>query len=215
MPFSLSAFFTRYRRWGWPLLLGVVGPWGIFLKASSELQEGEGFYGDVAALRWVHAHATPALDTLNLLLSRLGGPLPMVGVTIGILGALWWRGRHRAAWFFGAATVGAAALNLLAKWILGRPRPAFWVSLAPEASSSFPSGHAMGSAALALALGVLLVRWRGRWLAWVVGGLFAVSVGFSRVYLGVHYPSDVLAGWLATIGWVTSVYLVLRPHRPE
>lgn len=70
-------------------MLGVVGPWGIFLKASSELQEGEGFYGDVAALRWVHAHATPALDTLNLLLSRLGGPLPMVGVTIGILGALW------------------------------------------------------------------------------------------------------------------------------
>lgn len=71
----------------------------------------------------------------------------------------------------------------------------------------------MGSAALALALGVLLARWRGRWLAWVVGCTFAGSVGFSRVYLGVHYPSDVLAGWLATMGWLTSVYLVWRPRR--
>ena len=207
---SLRHLF-RQRSWLWLLLLGVVMPWSIFLKASSEIEEKEGFPGDDLVLRWVHGHATPALDTLNLWLSRVGGPLPMAGVSLCIGGWLLWRKQPRPARFFGAAVGGAALLNLLAKGLLGRPRPAFWLSLAPETSSSFPSGHAMGSAALVLALGLLLVRGRGHWLAWGAGALFVAGVGFSRVYLGVHYPSDVLAGWTASVGWVTGLYLVLPP----
>ena len=202
----------RQRSGLWLRVLGVVIPWGIFLKASSEIEENEGFLGDDQVLRWVHGRATPALDTLNLWISHVGGPLPMSGVSLCIGGWLLWRRRHREARFLGAAVGGAALLNLLAKWVLGRPRPAFWGSLAPETSSSFPSGHAMGSAAWVLALGLLLARWRGHWLAWGGGALFAAGVGFSRVYLGVHYPSDVLAGWVASVGWVTGLYLVLPPN---
>lgn len=136
----------------------------------------------------------------------------MVMVAVLLTGGLVWRKQYRYASFFGLA-VGGAALNLLAKAILGRPRPAFWASLAPETTYSFPSGHAMGSAAVVLALGLLLTR--GRWRVWLPGALFVLGVGFSRVYLGVHYPSDVLSGWIAALGWVTGVYVLLLPNRQQ
>ena len=99
----LHELLRRHRRLLGVLLLGVFLPWAIFLKVSSEIREGEGFYGDLQALRWLHAHATPTLDTLNLLLSRAGGPLVMAGLS-GLIagGLLWWRQR-RKAWFFGVA----------------------------------------------------------------------------------------------------------------
>ncbi|MCI1189665.1 phosphatase PAP2 family protein [Hymenobacter sp. DH14] len=210
---------ARHRRLLGVVLFGVLLPWGIFLKVGSEIREQEGFAGDTAALRLVHAHATPTLDAVNLALTRAGGP-PVMAVLCGLIAAgLWWRWQHRRAAFFGAAVGGAAALNLLAKGLLGRPRPALWASLAPETSSGFPSGHAMGTAALVLAVGLLavglLAPWRGRWLAWTLGGLFVLGVGFSRVYLGVHYPSDVLSGWIASVGWVSSVYVLFSPALRE
>ncbi|MBF9223787.1 phosphatase PAP2 family protein [Hymenobacter ruricola] len=215
----MSTYFARFfalllahrRRLLKLLLLGVVLPWAVFLKASSEIEEGEGFYGDLQLLRWAHAHARPALDSLSLFFSAIGGPVPMVVAAVLFTGVLAWRRRPREAWFFGLAVGGAVALNLLAKAILGRPRPAFWVSLAPETSYSFPSGHAMGSAAVVLALGLLLAR--RRWRVWGPGAVFVLGVGFSRVYLGVHYPSDVLSGWIAALGWVTGVYVLLPPTR--
>lgn len=194
------------------LLFGVLLPWGIFLKASSEIREGEGFPGDKSVLRWLHAHATPALDTLGLWLSRVGGPLPMAALAALIFGYLWYRRPHRHAWFFGVALGGAMLLNLVAKTTLGRVRPALWLSLAPESTPSFPSGHAMGSLALVLALGLLLARSRWRWLVWGLGPPFVLGVGLSRMYLGVHYPSDVVAGWIASAGWVLSIYFLFSPY---
>ncbi len=208
----LSRLLGRYRQLGLLLVLGVAMPWIIFLKAASEIQEGEGFPGDRSVLRWLHAHATPALDTVNLTLTRVGGPLPMAGLAGLIFWYLWRNRQHRQAWFFGAALGGAMALNLVAKTVLGRVRPALWASLAPETTPSFPSGHAMGSAALVLAVGLLLARSRWRWLAWTLGPLFVLGVGVSRMYLGVHYPSDVVAGWVASVGWVSGVYLLFSPY---
>ena len=213
---TLSAFvqnlWRRHRALLWFLLLGVALPWGIFLKASSEIQEGEGFPGDQSILAWLHAHATPALDTLALTLTRVGGPLPMSGLAVLVFWYLWRHPPRRHAWFFLVALGGAMLLNVLAKSILGRVRPAFWHSLAPESTPSFPSGHAMGSMALVLTLFLVLRHSRWRWLSWTLGPLFVLGVGWSRMYLGVHYPSDVAAGWVAATAWVLSVYFLFSPY---
>lgn len=91
---------------------------------------------------------------------------------------------------------------------------AIFAELAEEVreADSFPSGHAMGSATLAAAVVMLLWRTRWRWPALVLGVCFAVWVGASRVYLGVHYPSDILAGWTAALTWTCLAYLVVRPN---
>jgi membrane-associated phospholipid phosphatase len=206
---SASALVWRRKRALLGLLVfGVALPWAVFLKASSEIREGEGFPGDHAIPRWLHAHATPGLDTLSLTISRLGGPIPMSGFAVLTFWFLWRHPPRRRAWFFAAAMGGAMTLNAIAKAVMGRVRPAFWHSLAPETTPSFPSGHAMGSMALVLTLGLLLHHSRWRWLALGLGPLFVSGVGWSRMYLGVHYPSDVAAGWIASTAWVLSVYFL-------
>lgn len=208
----LRGLWRRHRALLGLLACGVALPWAVFLKASSEIQEGEGFPGDQSILRWLHAHATPVLDTLSLTLTRVGGPLPMSGLAVLIFWYLWRQLPRRRAWFFVVALGGAMLLNVVAKAVLGRVRPAFWYSLAPETTPSFPSGHAMGSLALVLTLFLLLRHSRWRWLSWTLGLPFVLGVGWSRMYLGVHYPSDVAAGWVASTAWVLSVYFLFSPY---
>jgi undecaprenyl-diphosphatase len=92
------------------------------------------------------------------------------------------------------------------------PRPDLWLSIAPEQTFSFPSGHAMGSATLAAALSLLPWRTGWRWPAVALGAFFVSWVGASRLYLGVHFPSGILAGWAAAVGWACLVYLIVRPN---
>jgi undecaprenyl-diphosphatase len=123
--------------------------------------------------------------------------------------------RHREGLFAGVALGGSALLNLGAKQLFGRARPTLWESIAPEATFSFPSGHAMGSMTLAAVL--MLLAWRTRWRWWIAVPMlaFVVMVGLSRIYLGVHYPSDILAGWTAALAWTVGTYaLVFRGRRP-
>ena len=89
----------------------------------------------------------------------------------------------------------------------------FWLALAPETTFSFPSGHAMGSMTLATVL--VLLAWRTRWRWWVALPMlgFVLMVGLSRVYLGVHYPSDILAGWAAAAAWTVACYAASFPRR--
>lgn len=194
------------------LLAGLVLPWVVFVNVAEDIWESGGFIGDKQILELLHAHATPGLDKLALALTAAGDPLPMgvlaALITVGLAG---W-GTRQKAWFFGLSVGGAMLLNLLVKLVFARPRPALWLSLKPAFYYSFPSGHAMGAAALAAALGFLLWRRPGRWLAWVLGPLFALGVGWSRMYLGVHYPSDVLAGWTGSVGWVAGLHVLFSPE---
>ena len=194
------------------LLAGLVLPWVVFVNVAEDIWESGGFIGDKSILAFLHTHATPALDALALGLTAAGDPLPMgllAGlITVGL--AVW--GTRAQAWFFGLSVGGAMLLNVLVKAAFARPRPALWLSLKPAFYYSFPSGHAMGAAAVATALGFLLWQHRGRWLAWLLGLLFALSVGWSRMYLGVHYPSDVLAGWTGSVGWVVGLHVLFSPE---
>lgn len=193
------------------LLAGLVLPWVVFLNVAEDIWESGGFVGDHRILAFLHRHATPLLDKVALTLTAIGDPGPMGGLAALLTAGLLVSKRRTAAWFFAWSVGGAMGLNLLVKMAFARPRPALWVSLQPAFYYSFPSGHAMGAAAVVTALGLLLGRGRGHWLAWTLGPLFVLGVGWSRVYLGVHYPSDVLAGWTGSVGWVVGLHVLFSP----
>lgn len=124
--------------------------------------------------------------------------------------------RWREAIFAGLALIGAALLNMGAKRLFTRERPALWEPVVPETTWSFPSGHALGSMSLVLVLVVLAWPTRLRLPTLLAGGVFAALVGWSRIHLGVHYPSDVLAGWATAMVWVLSMRLLVfgRQRQP-
>ncbi len=195
------------RRWALlGLFVGVFVPLVIFGELAEDVWAHEGFAWDTPLLWGIHAYANPSLDTPMLLITNVGAPLPMIGFVAALLGLLLWRRRTGAAAFVTVAVGGAALLNVLAKALFQRHRPALWPQLTPETDYGFPSGHAMGSFAVVAALVIVLGATRWRWLALGVGALFVPLVGLSRLYLGVHYPSDILAGWCASLIWVTGVY---------
>jgi undecaprenyl-diphosphatase len=117
-------------------------------------------------------------------------------------------------WLVLIATLGGWGLGLLLKAVFGRPRPSVIPHLVEVQSLSFPSGHAMMSAVVYLTLAALLAQLSAQWAQRVyilaVGLLLTLLVGLSRVYLGVHYPTDVLAGWSAGLAWAILCWLVGR-----
>lgn len=195
------------RRLGLPAGLA----WGVFGSlAVLVLRAGRAPF-DEPVLQALHRHATPALDQLASFFTIVGNTGPMLAAGGLTTVALVRAGRRRAAWLFAVGLGGSMLLTQAIKYSVARPRPALWLSLRPEHTLSFPSGHAMDTAALAAALFFALPRHRR---AWALAPLFALGVGWARLYLGVHYPSDVLAGWSAAVGWVLLVQLAAGSSQP-
>jgi membrane-associated phospholipid phosphatase len=190
--------------------------WG-FASLVGEIHEKEIFAFDAPLLNALHAMATPGLDRFFVWVSRLGFAWGVVPADVLILLWLALRKRYRDGLFFGLAVIGSLALNVMAKNYFMRMRPSLWLSITPETTFSFPSGHAMGSATLGLALIILCWPTRWRWPMLVMATTFVLLVGISRVYLGVHYPSDILAGWSAATVWVVGMHQLVdrkAPPRP-
>ena len=201
---------------GWRLLLvfaGLLLPlWG-FGALVETLHEGEAFPFDLPVLEFVHSLARAGFDRLFVLMSALGYAWGVVPVDALLVLGLGFRRRYREGVFAAVSIVGSLLLNVAAKHSFGRARPDLWQSIAPaETTYSFPSGHAMGSMTLALVVVMLCwsVRtpwgWNWRWPVTILGAVFVLLVGLSRIYLGVHYPSDILAGWSAALAWTVGVY---------
>lgn len=209
--FGVDFLRRRWRR----LLLAFVGVllplWG-FGELAEDLHEGEVFFFDAPLLQFAHSLAADGWNEFFVRMSALGylhGVMPADVIILLVLGL---RQKLREGLFAGFAIIGSALLNLGAKQLFARERPSLWESIAPESSFSFPSGHAMGSMTLACML--VLLAWHTRWRWPMLGAtsIFVVLVGLSRVYLGVHYPSDILAGWAAAITWTAAIYLLVFPH---
>ena len=105
---------------------------------------------------------------------------------------------------------GAAVANLVLKLLFHRDRPSLWHPSVVETSFSFPSGHAMLSAALILSIIFIVWKTRLRLASIVIGSILILLIGTSRLYLGVHYPSDVAAGWCASLAWIVVVVAVIN-----
>lgn len=207
-----ARFLWKYRRRLGLLFVGLLLPLWAFAELADEVHDGEGFGFDAPLLRAAHALGTPALDRFQLLLSDLGYAWFVVPFDVVLVLALAWRRRVREGLFAALALGGSALLNIATKQVFARARPALWESLAPEHSFSFPSGHAMGSMTLAWVAVLLAWRTPWRWPVLLVASPFAVLVGLSRVYLGVHFPSDILAGWTAASAWTVASFLVVFHH---
>lgn len=196
--------------WSRPLLLygGLVLALGVFLELAEDVYRREGFPWDRALLAWFHALRSPLLDGLAHLLTQ-SASLPMVALSV--MGATLWAMRAGLPWYrFLLLLGGSEALNLAGKYFFARPRPHLFPQLTPEHDFSFPSGHTMASLALVLGLFWLLEErpQRAR-LALALGLPWAFLVGLSRLYLQVHYPSDVLAGWALALAWFFGLRLIL------
>lgn len=156
----------------------------------------------------VHGYSSAAMDAAMALVTRAGsgpGLAMLCAIAVGVL----LRGRNRAAaLFLTVSLTGSAVLNQMLKAAFARARPELWLSALPETSFSFPSGHAMNTMALCAAL--VVVAWSGRWRAVVLASsmIFVFLVSLSRLYWGVHYPTDIIAGWACAIAWVCAIKYV-------
>lgn len=191
-------------------LVVVMGPLLVFAGIAEEVVEREPLGFDEPILQALHALQTPWLTEAMRAVTSLGGVV--VVPVIALLAAAWlWlaRGRLRPAVFLTLALLGSTAINTTGKTLFARQRPDLWTHLVTETSFSFPSGHAMASATLGLCLVALAWPTRHRVSVSVAAGTYVLVIGTSRVYLGVHYPSDILAGWSLSFVWVAIVVVAM------
>jgi len=156
----------------------------------------------------------PALQDAARDVSALGGLVVLAGLTVFTGGFLFLDGKRHMAWFVYASVAGGTLVGMLLKGLFQRSRPEMIPDAGYVFTTSFPSGHSMLSAVTYLTLGALLARSqsRKRLKAYflLLAALLTLSIGLSRVYLGVHWPTDVLAGWTAGATWAILCWLLAR-----
>jgi undecaprenyl-diphosphatase len=189
-----------------------------FFRLASEVSEGGTLAFDRAILVGLRTPADPAvpigpkwLPEAMTDLTAFGSPTGLLLVCLAVIAYLLLARRLRTALFVFAASAGGIALGSLLKQVYARPRPMLVPHLVDVTSSSFPSGHATDSAIVYLTLAALLARSAPERAVriYLVGGaiLLILLIGCSRVYLGVHYPSDVVAGWTLGAAWALACSL--------
>ena len=192
----------------------VAGTWG-FLTLLGEVKEGETQQFDEWLIRWLRAHEGPPwLQEVGRDMTALGGVAVMLLVTLAVAGYLLLARKYKAMFLVLIATGGGLVLSTVLKYFIARDRPTLVEHRSVVYTSSFPSGHSMLSAVVYLTLGSLLARiMPGRVLKLyflVLAMALTFLVGVSRVYLGVHWPTDVLAGWCGGLVWALVCWLVAR-----
>jgi undecaprenyl-diphosphatase len=216
--------------WGWlrqrePLLLLAVlvvagGVWS-FVELAEDVMEGDTHQFDRRILLWMRAAGDlddpigPAwLEVIGRDVTALGGAAVLAIVTVTVLGGLMLLRQLRPALLLAVTVPGGWLLVSLLKLGFDRPRPEVVAHQVTEYSAAFPSGHATMAGVTYLTIAVLLagadaIR-RARVYVLACATVLTVLVGISRVYLGVHWPTDVLAGWAIGASWALLCWLVVR-----
>jgi len=201
------------------ILALIAAMLGVFGKIADEVMDGQTHAFDEAILRALRNPADLAdpigpawLELAMRDITSLGSFTLVVLVTLGTIGYLIIDGKRAAAVLVLVAIAGGVVLSEGLKHLFARPRPELVAHLVEVQTASFPSGHAMLSAVTFLTLGALLARIqsRKRLKAYVISVaiLLTLLIGASRVYLGVHWPTDVLAGWCAGAAWAMGCWVL-------
>jgi undecaprenyl-diphosphatase len=199
------------------IVLGTTVAFGaiwVFVQIAGEVREGETQAFDVAVLRYLETHHSPFLDKAMIEITFLGTGT-IVLMIVFVSGMFLWLTKHKhSALLLMVATAGAILLNGLLKAGFDRPRPQVFEWGQHTVSSSFPSGHAMSAATVYMTVAYLAARLQRRHISRVLTLIAAVIVvmliAISRLYLGVHYPTDVAAGVLIGIAWAALCMAMLE-----
>lgn len=188
-----------------------------FTEVLEDVLEGDGIAGvDRPAAEWLGTNRDPWLTTALLVVTAAGGPAGLAALTVLTSAAAALRRRSWLPVVLGlVGAIGIALVVLTAKVLVVRDRPPIPFAVVAEKGYSFPSGHAAGAAAVVLLSAWMLTRYLITWwtpqvVVWTVAVGLTGAVGLSRVYLGVHYVSDVVAGWLLGTAWAGGVMVVGR-----
>ena len=202
-------------------MIALIGVLLVIANLAGEVLEGDTQHYDeriLSAFRKAENPSMPIgprwLEQVAFDLTALGGPTVLGLIVAAVVGFLFLHGAVRNAVFVLVACGGGWLLNNGLKELFGRERPDVVPHLREVMSLSFPSGHALTSAVVFLTLGALLMRVAQtrlvKFYLMTVAMLLTLLVGLTRVYLGVHYPTDVLAGWLIGLSWALACWLVAR-----
>lgn len=221
---AISKFFDLLTRWKKePLipaaLLIIAGSLWLFSEISDEVRENETHHFDSTILLAMREPGDPdnpigseKIEEMGRDLTALGGFTILTGLTLASIGVTLFLRKPKIAAIIAIAITGGIALSTFLKQGYDRPRPDLVPHGVIVTSASFPSGHAMMSAIVYLTLGVLLARTQPslplRIYLIALSVVITVLVGVSRVYLGVHWPTDVLAGWTLGAAWALMFWLI-------
>ena len=195
------------------LFIGVYLPLQVFGLLAVEVWEDKGgFPWDIPILLAVHSIAKVQLNVFAATLTKFGSFWAALPIVSAIALILLLKRKWRSLTYLLTTVIGSTIINRTAKEIMHRVRPQLWESPTPEFDYAFPSGHAMTSMTLVAALVILTWGSVWCWLVLIIGTLFVVAIGWTRLYLGVHFPSDILAGWMISLAWAIGVSLSIRPH---
>lgn len=218
----MAALVRRIGRAEWPILLAsliaAAAIW-TFIELADEVVEGSTHALDRALLLAMRSEADPAdplgpawLEEMMRDFTALGGVGVLTLLTAGAVGYLVLTDKRRAALAVALSVAGGILLSTLIKMGFDRPRPDLVSHGSHVYTASFPSGHSMMAAVVYLTLGALLARVRPhkRVKAYILSCavVLTVLVGISRVYLGVHWPTDVLAGWAVGAAWALLCWMI-------
>lgn len=173
----------------------------IFSKLADDILEHESIFFDKAILEFVHSYSSQVLDNFFLFITNAGSPISLAAITFLICIFLFYKKFYQKLLILSSIVGGSAIANLILKLIFHRDRPSLWNPLIVENGYSFPSGHAMVSSAFVIGLIFILWETKYKWLSLILGAIFVLLIGFSRIYLGVHYPTDIIAGWCVSFVW--------------
>ena len=185
------------------LAVAALAMWG-FATIAQEVWEKETYAFDTSILLYLRSLHTPLRDRVMLAFTFFGEPNLLLALSVS-LGIMLWVRKHRSeATTIAVTGAGALGLNILLKQLFARARPQLWERTVDVRFYSFPSGHAMISMVIYGLLGYLLgSRFpKQRWWIYSLTVILVAIIGLSRLYLGVHWPTDIIAGYTAGLVWL-------------